>query len=82
MTRALSQIRGATMPRRGLSRDEAAMYLGIGVGLFDELRAAGKVAPPRVISNRKLWDIRDLDMAFEALPREDAPALGQTWDTA
>ena len=82
MTKALSQIRGATMPRRGLSRDEAAMYLGIGVGLFDELRAAGKVAPPRVISNRKLWDIRDLDMAFEALPREDAPALGQTWDTA
>ena len=82
MTRALSQIRGATMPRRGLSRDESAMYLGIGVGLFDELRAAGKVAPPRLIGNRKLWDIRDLDMAFESLPREDAPALGETWDNA
>lgn len=82
MTKALSHIRGATMPRRGLSRDEAAMYLGIGVGLFDELRAAGKVAPPRVIGARKLWDIRDLDMAFEALPREDAPALGESWDTA
>lgn len=82
MTKALSRIRGATMPRRGLSRDEAAMYLGIGVGLFDELRQAGKIAPARVISNRKLWDIRDLDMAFEALPREDAPAIGETWDTA
>lgn len=80
MTKALSQIRGATMPRRGLSRDEAAMYLGIGVGLFDEMREAGKIAPARVIGARKLWDIRDLDMAFEALPREDAPALGETWE--
>lgn len=80
MTRALSQIRGATMPRRGLSRDEAAMYLGIGVGLFDNMREAGKIAPPRVIGARKLWDIRDLDMAFEALPREDAPALGESWE--
>jgi hypothetical protein len=82
MTKALSQIRGATMPRRGLSRDESAMYLGIGVGLFDELREAGKVAPARVIGNRKLWDIRDLDMAFESLPRENAPAPGLSWDTA
>lgn len=82
MTRPLSQIRGATMPRRGLSRDESAMYLGISSTVFDALRAAGKIAPARVIGNRKLWDIRDLDMAFEALPREDAPALGETWDTA
>lgn len=82
MTKALSQIRGATMPRRGLSRDEAAMYLGIGVGLFDEMRTAGRIAPPRLIGSRKLWDIRDLDMAFEALPRENAPAPGETWDTA
>lgn len=82
MTKALSQFRGATMPRRGLSRDESAMYLGVGVGTFDELRAAGKVAPPRVIGNRKLWDIRDLDIAFDALPRENAPAPGETWDTA
>jgi hypothetical protein len=82
VTRALSQIRGATMPRRGLSRDESAMYLGIGVGLFDQLRDAGKIAPARVIGNRKLWDIRDLDVAFESLPREDAHALGETWDNA
>jgi hypothetical protein len=58
------------------------MYLGIGVGLFDELRHTGRVAPARVIGNRKLWDIRDLDMAFDSLPREDSPALGDTWDTA
>lgn len=58
------------------------MYLGISGSLFDQMREAGRVAPPRVIGNRKLWDIRDLDVAFDALPHEDAPAPGETWDTA
>lgn len=80
MSRALSKIRATSLPRRGLSREEAAMYLGIGSGMFDEMRAAGKIEPPRLIKGRKLWDIRDLDVAFEALPREDAPALGSSWD--
>ena len=57
------------------------MYLGIGTGMFDQMRSAGQIAPPRIIGSRKLWDIRDLDMAFESLPREDA-ATGETWDTA
>lgn len=80
MSRALSKIRATSLPRRGLSREESAMYLGIGPGLFDEMRAAGKIEPARLIKGRKLWDIRDLDMAFDALPREDAPALGTSWD--
>jgi hypothetical protein len=79
MSRALSKVRAASLPRRGLSREEAAMYLGIGAGLFDEMRSQGKIEPPRLIKGRKLWDIRDLDMAFEALPREDAPALAESW---
>jgi hypothetical protein len=78
--KALSKVRATSLPRRGLSREEAAMYLGVGAGLFDELRAAGKIEPPRLIKGRKLWDIRDLDVAFDALPREDAPALGTSWD--
>ena len=82
MSRALSKIRANSLPRRGLSREEAAMYLGVGAGTFDELRASGRVEPPRLIKGRKLWDIRDLDMAFEALPREDAPGIGSSWDDA
>jgi hypothetical protein len=74
MTRALSKIRFAALPRRGLSREEAAIYLGIGAGLF--------VGPARLIKGRKLWDIRDLDMAFDALPREDAPGIGASWSDA
>lgn len=78
MTRALSKIRATALPRRGLSREEGAQYLGIGATLFDEMRASGQIAPPRIIKGRKLWDIRDLDMAFDALPREDSP--GVVWD--
>lgn len=76
MTRALSKSR--TVPRRGLSRQEAAEYLGISPGKFDEMRASGQIEPARLIGARKLWDIRDLDMAFDALPREDSPSLEWT----
>jgi hypothetical protein len=38
MTRALSEMR--PVPRRGLSRDEAAMYIGISAAKFDELEIA------------------------------------------
>jgi hypothetical protein len=66
------------------------MYFGISGGKFDQMRADGLIEPPKVIDGRKLWDIRDLDLAFDALPREDAmttprngkPAVGLTWKTA
>jgi hypothetical protein len=55
------------------------MYLGISATLFDELRSNGQIEPPRVIKGRKLWDIRELDMAFDALPRENQPIEGGSW---
>jgi hypothetical protein len=79
MSRALSKIRAAALPRRGLSRDEAAIYLGISASTFDELRSTGKIDPPRLIKGRKLWDIRELDMAFEALPRENQQVESSSW---
>jgi excisionase family DNA binding protein len=82
MTRPLSKIRATSLPRRGLSREEAAVYLGISPGTFDQLRHAGQIDAPRVIGGRKLWDIRDLDMAFDSLPREDVPGVGSSWDDA
>ena len=56
---------------RGLSRLEAAEYLGIGTTKFDEGVAAGKIPKPKTggfLGVRKVWDIRALDLAFEALP--------------
>jgi hypothetical protein len=82
MTRstALSAVR--PIPRRGLSRDEAAMYIGISASKFDELVRDGRMPGPKRIDCRKVWDVRDLDMAFDALPRDDSsPSVGgNSWD--
>jgi predicted DNA-binding transcriptional regulator AlpA len=74
---ALSHIR--PIPRRGLSRDDAAMYIGISAGKFDEMVADGRMPEPVKIDSRKLWDIRSLDLAFDALPRENE-TKGSSWD--
>ena len=55
---------------RGLGRVDAARYLGISPSKFDEMRKDGRVGPARLIDGRKVWDVRDLDLAFEALPLE------------
>jgi hypothetical protein len=77
MARALSEIR--PVPRRGLSRDEAAMYIGISPAKFDQLVVAGRMPAARRIDGRKIWDVRALDIAFDALPCEDGPQ-GTSWD--
>jgi hypothetical protein len=69
------------VPRRGLSRVEAAMYIGISPSKFDELRKDGRVGPARLIDGRKVWDVRDLDLAFEALPMETNEAT-EDWTAA
>jgi predicted DNA-binding transcriptional regulator AlpA len=74
--RSLSELR--PVPRRGLSRDEVAMYIGVSAGKFDELVADGRMPPPVRIDGRKVWDIRSVDLAFDALPRENAAS--NSWD--
>lgn len=63
--------RDRSPPRRGLSRVEAAIYFGVSPSKFDEMRADGRVGPPKLIDGRKVWDIRDLDIAFDNLPDEN-----------
>jgi hypothetical protein len=57
--------------RRGLSRVEAAMYLGISASKFDELRKNGRIGPAKVLDGRKLFGVEMLDEFFDALPDED-----------
>jgi predicted DNA-binding transcriptional regulator AlpA len=59
------------MPR-GLSREEAAAYVGVSPTLFDRAVAEGKVPKPFRLYGRVLWDIRKLDAAITALDTEDA----------
>jgi predicted DNA-binding transcriptional regulator AlpA len=80
-TRLLSPSQSRPVPRRGLSRIEAAMYLGISPSKFDELVTDGRMPRPRSIDSRKVWDVHELDMAFDGLPREGSPPIaGNSWD--
>jgi hypothetical protein len=72
-----SQIR--PIPRRGLSRIEAAIYVGVSPSKFDEFRKDGRIRPPRLVDGRKVWDIHDLDRDFEACPVEGGDDL-EDWD--
>ena len=73
----LSDIR--PIPRRGLSRIEAAVYLGISPSKFDELRKRGNISAPRLIDSRKIWDVLALDRDFEAFPVEGN--IEEDWNT-
>ena len=68
-------------PRRGLSRVEAADYVGISPCKFDQMVADGRMPGARRIDGRKVWDVRELDLHFDALPHEDSkPATGRSWE--
>ncbi|WP_441232664.1 helix-turn-helix transcriptional regulator [Bradyrhizobium sp. 1200_D9_N1_1] len=61
-------------PPRGLSRDEAARYIGVGTTKFDELVASGQMPRPKRVGARVIWDRLRLDAAFSDLPElENAP---------
>jgi predicted DNA-binding transcriptional regulator AlpA len=53
---------------RGLSRVRAAEYLGISPSLFDDMVRDGRMPRPKRINSRTVWDRRQLDDFFEALP--------------
>ncbi|MER9228935.1 hypothetical protein NKI39_25545 [Mesorhizobium sp. M0664] len=55
-------------PPRGLSRDEAARYVGVGSTLFEEMVADGRMPRPKHINSRAVWDRVALDIAFTWLP--------------
>lgn len=57
-------------PRRGLNREEAAIYVGISPSKFDELVKDGRMPKPKKIDARRVFDVRALDLAFEQLTEE------------
>ena len=70
-----------SVPRRGLSRVEAAMYLGVSPSKFDELRKDGQIGPAKIIGTRKLFDVEMLDQFFDALP-EEVNQVAEEWQVA
>ena len=57
--------------RLGLSREEAAAYVGVGATLFDELVDAGSMPKPKMIKSRRVWSRMALEKAFALLPEEE-----------
>lgn len=62
------ELRRTSQPRRGLSRDEAAVYVGVSARKFEEMVDAGTMPRAKSIGSRNVWDLRALDSAFDALP--------------
>jgi predicted DNA-binding transcriptional regulator AlpA len=54
-------------PRRLLSREDAAFYIGVSPTTFDRLVADGRMPKSCQIYSRVLWDIRKLDMAADLI---------------
>ena len=66
-----------TLEPRGLSRVQAAGYVGVSSTLFEEMVDDGRMPQSKRINSRRVWDRRQLDEAFEALPNRDDP---NPWD--
>jgi predicted DNA-binding transcriptional regulator AlpA len=52
---------------RGLSRVEAARYIGVSPGTFDKLVGEGTMPKPKQIRARRVWDREAIDLAFANL---------------
>ncbi|MGC4026224.1 MAG: hypothetical protein QM744_14410 [Mesorhizobium sp.] len=58
-------------PPRGLSREEAARYIGVGTTKFDELVKAHRLPNGKRVDGRVLWDRVALDRAFSEFPDDE-----------
>lgn len=59
-----------SLPPRGLSRVQAAEYLGISCSLFDRLIRDGLMPKAKKLGGRVVWDRLALDRAFSQIDAE------------
>jgi predicted DNA-binding transcriptional regulator AlpA len=74
-SRQRSALLPESLPPRGLSRAQAAAYVGVSPTLFDRMVTDHKMPKPVRIYGRTVWDRRKVDAAFDALsglPGEEA----------
>jgi len=73
----------ASLPPRGLRREIAAAYIGVGSTKFDQMVREGAMPKPRIHGGRRLWDRSELDVAFGELPHDgDSRECENPWDEA
>lgn len=71
MTQATPQLEA---PRRGLTFLEAAVYVRVSPDKFTALMDSGRMPQPRLVDEQRVWDVRELDIYFDALPRDGRSA--------
>lgn len=65
------RARDQRIPPRGLNREQVAAYIGISPSTFDSLVEKGLMPMPRMLEARRVWDIHEVDQAFDLLPHAD-----------
>lgn len=55
-----------SLPPRGLSRVQAAEYIGVSPSTFDKMVADGQMPTPKKMRGRVIWDRKRLDQFFDA----------------
>jgi predicted DNA-binding transcriptional regulator AlpA len=66
----MASVDSIPYPPRGLSREEAARYIGISVSTFDALVGEGRMPRPIHIGKRVIWDRLKLEAAFADLDED------------
>ena len=59
-------------PKRGLTRNEAAHYIGVSPTTFDRLIQQKVMPKPIKAFSRAIWDMKALDEAFEVFSSADS----------
>ena len=75
----MTDARALPFVPRGLSRVEAARYIGVSPGTFDKLVDDGNMPKPLHIRARRVWDRAAIDSAFTAMG-EGADGEPNEWD--
>jgi predicted DNA-binding transcriptional regulator AlpA len=65
--RERANVLPGSLTPRGLSRVQAAAYIGVSPSLFDEMVRDGRMPQAIRINSRVLWDRLQVDEAFAAL---------------
>jgi predicted DNA-binding transcriptional regulator AlpA len=63
----------AKFPPRGLSRVDAAEYVGVSPTTFDLMVRQGKMPKPFRIYGRVVWDRKKVDAAIDTLSEAGSP---------
>ena len=72
-----------SLPPRLIAREAAAAYVGVSPNTFDAMIAKGLMPRPRLLPGyrRKVWDVCELNIAIDALPRDgdDLAPANEGW---